>query len=158
MAKLNLDKMKAERGVGSIETVIATVALENGALVSLGDAVQGNREALEAIAPDPEKEHLLIARPEVKYNQFDKWDELDITTEAGTPVRALHIYSGDKYQAEQKLFVATPAVNDIVTGDAATYGYKVATGTEPTLLKVERLTKFGWDRRDMALLRAIRGK
>lgn len=158
MAKLNLDKMKAERGVGSIETVIATVDLDNGALVSLGEAIAGNREAMEAIAPDPEKEHLLISRPEVDYNEFNKPDELDVVTLAGRPVRALHIYVGDKYQAEQALFVAPPAVGDIVTGDAGTYGYKVATGTEPTRLKVERLTKFGWDRRDMALLRAVAGK
>jgi len=153
MAKVNLDKLQATDN-GNIETVVAEVALPNGSLIALGEAIEDNREALKAIAPTATEELLLVARPEVQYDNR-RVDELDFTTPAGLETRAYHLTVGDKFQVEQALFTATPAKNDIVTGDTATYGYKTAGGTERTTFKVERLTKFGWDKRDMALLRVI---
>lgn len=154
MTKVNLDKLQATDN-GNIETVVGTVDLPNGALIALGEAIEDNREALEAVAPSATEELLLVAHPEVKYNQQDRHDELDYVTPAGKHTRAYHLTVGDKYQAEQVLFSVTPAKNDMVTGDPATYGYMASAGTERTTLKVERLTKFGWDKRDMALLRVV---
>lgn len=149
MAKLNLDKVQATK-VGNIESVVGTVDLPNGSLIALG--VSKGRELMEAVAPADDKELLLVKAPEVKYDETQ--DQLDYTTKAGVPVTALHLTEGDKFQVEQALFTATPAVGDVVTG-SATYGYEVASGTERTKFVVEALTKFGYDRRDMALLRVL---
>lgn len=153
MAKANLDKLQATTN-GNIETVIAEVDLPNGSLISLGEAFDDNREAVKAIAPDTTKELLLVVHPEVDYNDR-VLDELDHTTPAGKATRAYHLTVGDKFQVEQSLFAATPAKGDIVSGNAGNYGYTTAAGTEQTTFIVERLTKFGWDSRDMALLRVL---
>lgn len=154
MAKANLDKLQATTN-GNIESVVAEVDLHNGSLISLGDAVAGQPELMKAIAPDVAKELLLVVRPEVKYDARDRWDELDYITPKGMATRAYHLTVGDKFQVEQSLFAATPTVNAIITGNPANYGYAVAGGTEQTTFIVERLTKFGHDRRDMALLRVL---
>lgn len=152
MAKVNLDKIQA-KGDGNIVSVVSEdTVLPNGALVALGELKDGERELFEAVAPSDTEELLLVAAPEVKYDETS--DQLDYETEAGVPVRAYHLKKGDLFQAEQALFDATPAKGDVVTGNA-THGYKVAAGTEKTTFKVEALTKFGFDRRDMALLRVL---
>lgn len=152
MAKVNLDKIQS-KNYGNIESVVATVELHNGALVALNGSLNGvERELKEAVAPSAEAELLLIAAPEVKYNE--SLDQLDFSTPAGKPVRAYHLTEGDYFQVEQSLFEATPAQGNIVTG-SATYGYKVAGGTERTKFVVDELTTFGWDARPMALLRVV---
>lgn len=150
MTKVNLDKLQATSN-GNIETVIATKALGNGALVALGAPAAGHREAMVAVAPANDKELLLVAAPEVKYDE--SLDQLDITTKADTPVRAYHFTVGDKYQAEQSLFAVTPVVGDVVTGNA-TNGYAVNVDSRTTFV-VEALTTFGYDRRPMARLRVL---
>lgn len=158
MTKANLDKLQATTN-GNIESVIAEVDLPNGSVISLGEAYVApmglDREVVKAIAPDVTKELLLVVHPEVKYDARDRWDELDYVTPKGKVTRAYHLTVGDKFQVEQVLFAATPAVNEVITGNPATYGYAVAGGTEQTTFIVERLTKFGHDRRDMALLRVL---
>lgn len=152
MAKVNLDKIQAKI-YGNIESVVATVDLPNGSLVALTGSVNDvERELMEAKAPTDTDELLLVAAPEVKYNE--SLDQLDFTTPSGKPARAYHLTEGDKFQAELALFDATPAVGDTITG-SATYGYKVATGTERTTFRVDQLTTFGWDARPMALLRVL---
>jgi len=153
MAKANLDKVHASN-YGNIETVIATVDLPNGSVVALGDDVDGNREAMHAVAPAADKELLLVVAPEVEYDNKVNWDEYDRVNKAEVPVRAYHLTQGDKFQVELALFDVEPAKNAIVTG-AANYGYTAATGTEQTKFIVERLTRFGWDSRKMALLRVL---
>lgn len=154
MTKVNLDKLQATTN-GNIETIIAEVDLGNGTLITLGDAVVGNREAIKAIAPDVAKELLLVAHPEVKYSENDP-DELDYTTKAGKATRAYHFTVGDKVQVEQSLFDAVPVANDIVTGNPATFGYtKTGADTAQTKFLVERLTTFDFDARPMALLRVL---
>lgn len=152
MTKLNLDKISA-KGDGNLVSVVSeTEVLKNGALVSLGDLKDGERELFDAVVPNDALELLLVAAPEVTY--ADDTNNLDFETPVGQPVRAYHLKRGDMFQVEQSLFTATPAKDDVVTGNA-TYGYKVAAGTEVTTFKVEALTKFGFDRRDMALLRVL---
>lgn len=153
MTKVNLDKLQATDN-GNIETIIADVDLPNGVLITLGDAVTGNREAITAVAPDTTKELLLVAAPEVNKNPY-VLDELDYTSPANKVTRAYHLTVGDKFQVERALFTAPPTVNDIVTGDPATMGYTVAAGTEKTTFVVERLTSFDFDARPMALLRVL---
>lgn len=154
MAKANLDKLQATTN-GNIESVMADVDLPNGSTVSLGDAITDRGgELVKAIAPDPTKEVLLVVHPEVKYNQQDRFDELDYTSPKGKATRAYHLTVGDKFQVERALVVGgAPAVNDILVGDAATYGYAVGTGQ--TTFLVERLTHFGYDKRPMVLLRVL---
>lgn len=151
MTKVNLDKIQA-KGDGNIASVVGTAKLPNGALVSLGELKDGERELFVAEAPADDKEALLVAAPEVKYDE--SLDQLDFETPAGNPVRAYHLKKGDMFQVEQSLFGATPAKGDIVKG-SATYGYETAVGTEATTFKVEALTVFGFDRRKMALLRVL---
>lgn len=153
MTKVNLDKLQATTN-GNIETIIAEKDLGNGMLITLGEAVDTNREAIKAVAPDTTKELLLVAHPEVKYSENEP-DELDYTSKAGKPTRAYHLTVGDKFQAEVALFTAPPAKGDIVSGDTATFGYKTAVGTEQTKFLVERLTTFDFDARPMALLRVL---
>ncbi|WP_144509960.1 hypothetical protein [Bacillus sp. FJAT-22090] len=150
MTKVNLDKLQAKSN-GNIESVVGTVSLNNGALVALGTAVAGERELVNAVAPTDTAELLLVAAPEVKPNQ--SLDQLDYATPAGKAVRAYHLTEGDKFQVEQSLFDAVPNEGDVVTGNA-TYGYKVNADSRTTFV-VERLTKFGYDQRPMALLRVL---
>lgn len=152
MTKMNLDKISAKGDGNLVSVVTETAVLPNGALISLGDLRDGERELFDAVAPDDALELLLVSAPEVTYG--DNIGSLDFVTPAGQPVRAYHLKKGDMFQVEQSLFTATPAKDDVVTGNA-TYGYKVAAGTEVTTFKVEALTKFGYDRRDMALLRVL---
>lgn len=148
MTKVNLDKLQAKSN-GNIETVVGDVELRNGALVALGEML--GREAVKAIAPTNTDELLLVAAPEVKYDETQ--DQLDITTPAGKEVRAYHFTEGDLFQVEQALFDTPPVEGDIVTGNAS-YGY-TANVDSRTTFKVEALTKFGHDRRDMVLLRVL---
>lgn len=152
MAKLNLDKIQA-KGDGNIVSVVSeTEVLQNGALVALGELLDGERELFDAVAPAAAEELLLVAAPEVKYDETA--DQLDFKTEAGNPVRAYHLKRGDMFQVEISLFDAAPAKGATVTGSAS-HGYATAAGGEVTAFKVEALTKFGFDRRDMALLRVL---
>lgn len=150
MAKVNLDKLQAVSN-GNIESVISNSDLQNGALIALGEKADGHRELVNAVAPADDAELLLVAAPEVKYDE--SLDQLDITTKAGKAVRAYHLTVGDKFQVEQMLFDAVPAKGDVVTGNA-TYGYKANTAGRTTFV-VEELTKFGFDQRPMALLRVL---
>jgi|Hof3ISUMetaT_23_FD_contig_21_2823600_length_568_multi_7_in_0_out_0_1 hypothetical protein len=153
MTKIVLDKLQATK-VGNIESVTMDKVLPQGALVSLGEADANSREIIKAVAPEADKEVLLVAAPEVQYDQ-KRVDELDYETPANHPVRAYHLTIGDKFQVEQSLFTATPAVGDVITADGATLGYKVAAGTEQTTFVVERLTKIYWDARPAVLLRVL---
>lgn len=157
MAKANLDKVQASYN-GNIETVVASVDLPNGSLVALGEAFGTtfgqDREAMVAVAPSATEELLLVVAPEVEYDNKTNWDELDRINKKDLPVRAYHLVKGDKFQVELSLFDAAPAQDDVVTG-APNYGYTAAAGAEITKFKVERLTKFGYDKRDMALLRVL---
>lgn len=134
MTKVNLGKLQAKSN-GNIESVVGAVALKNGTLVALGTAI--DHEKVNAVAPTDTAELLLVAAPEVKYDETQ--DQLDIETSAGTPVRAFHLTEGDKFEVEVALFATAPEANDVVTGNA-TYGYKEAVGTEKTKFVVEALT------------------
>lgn len=151
MTKVNLDKIQA-KGDGNIVSVVGDAVLPNGVLVSLGELKDGERELFVAEAPADDKEALLVAAPEVKYDE--NADQLDFETKAGTPARAYFLKAGDMFQVEQTLFTATPAKGDVVKGNAS-YKYETAIGTEHTTFKVEALTVFGFDRRPMALLRVL---
>lgn len=152
MAKVNLDKIQA-KGDGNIVSVVSEdKVLPNGAVIALGELLDGERELFATAEPSATEELLLVATPEVKY--AEGVDELDFETEAGDPVRAYHLKRGDMVQVEQALFESTPSKGDVVTGNA-NHGYKEADGTEKTTFKVDALTKFGYDRRDMALLRVL---
>lgn len=148
MTKVNLDKLQAKSN-GNIETVIAGTELGNGALVALGE--RKGREAMEAVAPSNTAELLLVAAPEVQYDETK--DQLDTTTPAGKEVRAYHLTEGDLFQVEKALFDAPASVGDVVTGNAD-YGY-TANVDSRTTFKVDAETKFGHDRRDMYLLRVL---
>lgn len=150
MAKVNLDKIQA-KGDGNIASVVSeSKTLPNGALVSLGDLLDGERELFEAKAPDAEKELLLVAVEEVQYDETV--DQLDIETEAGHPARAYHLKAGDIFTVELALFDATPSAGDVVTGNGD-HGY--AEGEGKTQFKVERVGKYFFDRRDVAVLRVL---
>jgi len=149
MTKVNLGKLQAKSN-GNIESVVGAAALKNGALVALGTAI--DHEKVNAVAPTATAELLLVAAPEVKYDETQ--DQLDIETPAGTPVRAYHLTEGDKFEVEVALFAATPAVDDVVTGNA-TFGYVEAAGTEKTKFVVEALVTKYHDARPMARLRVL---
>ena len=150
MTKVNLDKMQA-KGNGNIVSVVSEdKVLPNGAVVALGELVDGERELFKATTPEEGQELLLVAAPEVKYNESE--DQLDFETEAGHPVRAYHLYRGDIVTVELALFDATPSAGDVVTGNAE-HGYTVGEGK--TQFKVERVGKYFFDRRDVAVLRVL---
>lgn len=150
MTKANLDKLQAKSN-GNIESVVAEVALDNGVLVALNGKKEGEREIMNAVAPEATKELLLVVAPEVKADE--SLDQLDFATKAGKPARAYHLTEGDKFQVEIALFDAAPAVGDVVTGGA---DFKYVANTDSrTTFEVEALTKFGFDQRPMALLRVL---
>lgn len=153
MTKIVLDKLQATK-VGNIESIVIDRPMPQGSLVSLGTASATSREIMNAVAPDPEKEVLLVAASEMSYTP-DRVEELDYVAPANHPTRAYHLTIGDKFQVEEVLFTATPNAGDIVTADAATFGYKTAAGTERFQLEVERKTKIYWDARPAALLRVL---
>jgi len=156
MTKVNLDKLQATDN-GNIETIIATVDLPNGVLIALDEAVEGNREAIKAVAPVLDQEMLLVAAVERQNNPFEYvLDALDYTSPKDKETRAYHLTIGDKFQVEQSLFDVAPVAKDVVTGNPATMGYtKTGADTAKTTFVVERLTKFDFDARPMALLRVL---
>lgn len=152
MAKVNLDKLQATTN-GNIENVVSDIDLPNGSMISLGAKVAGQFELISAIAPSATAEALLVAAPEVKYeDSITSSEELDYTTRAGKAVRAYHLTVGDKFQVEQTLFAVAPAVGDVVTA-SANFGYEVGTGQ--TTFVVEELTGLGFDKRPAVLLRVL---
>lgn len=154
MTKVMLDKLQATSN-GNIESVVGAVDLPNGSLVALGGLVAGEREKINAVAPADTKELLLVATSEIDYTGTK--DELDYVTPAGKVGRAYHLTIGDKFQAEQSLFVATPVVGDVVTGNSS-YKYVVNDGTTVngrTTFEVEALTTIGFDARPAVLLRVL---
>lgn len=155
MAKVNLDKIQASK-VGTIESVVHTADLENGAPIALGAKVAGERELVEVAAPTPDAEVLLVASPEVNNRLTHGWDGIDYVNKAGQPARAYHLTEGDLFQVEKKLVDGDVAEGDILEATADFLYAKVETPSAKTQFRVEQLTKLGFDSRDAVLLRVIK--
>lgn len=91
---VRLDKLQATRA-GNIETIVASVDLDNGSVVAISGLAGNGGEAVTASAPTDvqTQEILLVASPEVVYDE--RQQIYDFYNPAGSPSRAYHLYAGD---------------------------------------------------------------
>jgi len=92
--------------------------IDNGNVVLLNGHVSGEREIYNAITPKADSaigEVVLLATPEIRYNELEKSLE-DFYNEANKPGRAYHLHSGAYFAVTKAALTGaeTPAVGNIV--------------------------------------------
>ena len=98
-------------------------AIENGNVLKVGDLLDGEREIFigSAVAADDAIEDVvLIATPEVVYNEYLHHNLDDFINEAGMPARGYHLHHGDIFSVTAEALDGTPAVGSTVNFAAGT--------------------------------------
>lgn len=144
MAKINLDNV---RGVKTF-SVLADKEYENGAVVGLGDLVEGEYNLYKAV--DATEDNLyLITTPEV--HRDSKSNSLDFTNKKDSHMRVHQLEKGD-------IFTVETAVNPVtaVAGQKLTVsGNAFADATDGGIAVVLEPNKIGGDHRDAVSIRVL---
>ena len=140
MGKINLDNVR-----GKTFTVLADKEYENGALVGLGDLVEGEYNMYTAVEATSENAYL-VTTPEI--DRTSKSDSIDHTNKKGSHMRVHQLEKGDIFTVE------TDVAGDFEAGaDVGVSGNKfVADGN---FAKVIEKTKIGADGRSAIALRVL---
>lgn len=150
---VRLDKIHSVK-VGHLFDVVADEELQNGFIGVLGDlASDDDRELRKLEKPQrlEEGQYVLVASPEINYDQYKKTDDAleKFVIPAGTAARAYTLVEGDIYSVSSDLVkpasgskcvkgnFVTPIVN------AYTYEEKADAGTSKLALKIEAIEKIG---------------
>ena len=97
--------------------------LENGAIVEIGDFIDGQREVRKATAPKadtPLSKLALVANPEVTYDESRHHGLEEYINEAGKVIRGYRFHSNDTFSVTKEAFSATPAKGKYATVGAST--------------------------------------
>lgn len=117
MAKINLDNV---RGVKTF-SVLADKEYENGAIIGLGDLVEGEVNLYEAAAHAEGEAMYLVSTPEV--DRSNKSSSIDHTNEEGDIMRVHLLETGDIFTIEQVVADAnTTAAGQLVEIEKSTIG------------------------------------
>lgn len=111
--------------------------LENGAIVEIGDFLDGEREARKAVAPTaatPVTKLALVANPEVIYDETKHHGLEEYINEAGKTVRGYRFHSNDGFSLTAEGFSGVPEKGKYVT---------VGTTTKPVVSAAETGTVIG---------------
>lgn len=117
-AVCNLDKMSGTEdssllvSVKYFDDTDAPAAIENGSIVKLGTLLDGEREVRKATNPsasDAIKDLVLIANPEVIYDETVYHPLSDYTNEAGKVIRGYRFHANDGFSLTAEGFDGTPA-------------------------------------------------
>ena len=101
--------------------------IENGAIVAIGELLDGEREVRKATAPKadtPINKLALIANPEVIYDESKYHGLEEYINEAGKVVRGYRLHDNDGFSLTKEGFSGTPAKGKYVT---------VGTTTKPVI-------------------------
>ena len=93
-------------------------AIENGSIVKIGDLLDGQREVRKAVTPtasDEIKDLVLVANPEVIYDESRYHGLEEYINEAGKVVRGYRLHSGDGFSLTKEGFSGTPAKGKYLT-------------------------------------------
>lgn len=106
---VRLDKLQATKS-GNIETIVASVDLDNGSVVAIGGLAGVGGEAVTADAPADvtTQEILLVASPEVVYDEREQI--YDFYNKAGSRARAYHLHVGDIVSVSEDMIDGTAVV------------------------------------------------
>ena len=98
-------------------------AIENGSIVKIGDLLDGQREVRKAVTPtasDEIKDLVLVANPEVIYDESRYHGLEEYINEAGKVIRGYRFHSNDTFSVTKEAFSATPAKGKYATVGAST--------------------------------------
>ena len=116
MAKINLDNVH-----GKTFSVLADKEYENGAIIGLGDLVDGEVNLYEAAAHAEGEAMYLVSTPEV--DRSNKSSSIDHTNEEGDAMRVHLLKTGDVFTIEQAIADAnTTAAGQLVELEETSIG------------------------------------
>jgi len=142
-AIVNLDKLQSKYD-GNIESVVASVDLDNGSIGVISGVVTGERELKTLIAPATATlatdEMLLIAAPEVMYLPGTTLQ--DFYNVSGAPTRAYHLHPGDIFTVADSNITGTTILNQWVSPANASYKMAIS-ATLPTTRFIGQIIEKG---------------
>lgn len=101
--------------------------IENGGIVEIGDFIDNEREVRKATAPTastPITKLVLVANPEIIYDETRHHGLEEYVNEAGKVIRGYRFHSGDGFSMTAEGFSGTPAKGKYI---------KVGTTTKPVI-------------------------
>lgn len=142
MAKINLDNV---RGVKTF-SVLADKEYENGAIVGLGDLVDGEYNLYKAV-PATDDNLYLITTPEV--HRDSKSDSLDFVNKTGSHMRVHQLEKGDVFTVETAVHGVTATAGQKLSAS----GNAFADAVSEEVAVVLEPNKLGGDQRDAVSIR-----
>lgn len=135
MGKVNLDNIRG----GKTYSVLSENDVENGALLGVGDIVEGEHNMYKAVEATADN-FALVTTPEV--HRDSNSSSIEFTNKAGVPIRVHLLESGDIFTVDTKVQDGLDglAVNDEV-GIAG--GKFAAAGEGAAVAKVIEITTLG---------------
>lgn len=117
-----LEKIQAKYD-GNIESVVATVDLDNGSIGVLAGVVTGERELKNLVAPATATlgtdEIVLVSSPEINYLPGTTLQ--DFYNVSGLPARAYHLVAGDIFTVADANITGTTVLNQWIGVANASY-------------------------------------
>lgn len=130
---VNTDSMTGTKDPAKLVSLRCVDPVENGNVLVIGSIMEGEREIYEGTKPtgsETLKQIVLVATPEVMYDERKKNLNEFRNEPDGQPIRGYMMESGDRFSISAEGFEGTPEVGAKVTLSA---GYKFAvagSGTE----------------------------
>lgn len=123
-------------------------SLENGAIVEIGDLLEGEREVRKATAPTASTavtKLALVANPEVIYDESRHHGLEEYINEAGKTVRGYRLHSNDGFSLTAEGFSGVPEKGKYVTVGTTTKPVISATATGTVIGKIADVWTLGSD-------------
>lgn len=125
-----------------------TAAIENGSVVAIGDFLEGEREVRKATTPkgtEKLNEIVIVAAPEVIYDETVYHGLEEYINEAGKDIRGYRFHSGDGFSLTAEGFDGVPAKGKYVVLGAKTKLVISATATGTVIGKIDDVFTLGKD-------------
>lgn len=144
MAKINLDNV---RGVKTF-SVLADKEYENGAIIGLGDLVEGEYNLYQAV-PATDDNLYLITTPEV--HRDSNSSSIDFVNKEGSHMRVHQLEKGDIFTVETKVQPVTAEAGQKLSAEGNAF-VDTADGGVAVVLEPNKL---GGDQRDAVSIRVL---
>lgn len=144
MAKINLDNV---RGVKTF-SVLADKEYENGAIIGLGDLVEGEYNLYQAV-PATDDNLYLITTPEV--HRDSNSSSIDFVNKEGSHMRVHQLEKGDIFTVETKVQPVTAEAGQKLSAE----GNAFADAADGGVAVVLEPNKLGGDQRDAVSIRVL---
>ena len=123
-------------------------AIENGSIVKIGDLLDGQREVRKAVTPtasDEIKDLVLVANPEVIYDESRYHGLEEYINVAGKDLRGYRFHNGDGFSLTAEGFDGTPAKGKYVVVGNTTKAKISDSATGTVIGKIDDAFKLGKD-------------